>query len=415
MDPATQKHFRLSRERWSPEVDAPGPRRARQPATIQTYVPAPLAGRSWTIGTSTLTAVADAEAAVRTAQAHADQVGVSTIAVQLLRSEAIASSQIEGVSTPGHRALAKAMVKREGGDQFLSGPATATIANLEAVRAAYARAADAAAPLTVEDLRRTHAAIAQADRWLARHAGVVRTTQNWIGPDGATPVGADFTPPAPRFVSGLLTDLAAFCSRGDLSPLFQASVAHAQYETIHPFADGNGRAGRVLIGELICRGGLASEVIPPTSLVLAGRRDAYADALTAWRFAEDGVERWITFLANAVEEAAQASHKLADTVATLQAGWLEAAAHRRTDAAARSLIAHLPAHPILTVGSATAILGRSPETARAAVTALEADGVLRQVTLGRRNRAWECVGLFAAVDELEGSLSRGAIRGAETR
>lgn len=415
MPAPTPERFHLSRERWSPDLGAPGPRRARQPATIETYVPGTLNGRAWIVEASTLTAVADAEAAVRAAQEHADRVGVSTIAVQLLRSEAIASSQIEGVSTPGHRALAKAMAKRASGHQLLSGPATATVANLEAVRGAYARAASSSTPMSVDDFRQTHAAVAQADRWLARHAGVVRTTQNWIGPDGATPVGADFTPPAPRFVPALLVDLAAFSSRTDLSPVFQAAIAHAQYETIHPFADGNGRAGRVLIGELICRGGLGREVIPPTSLVLAGRREAYVDALTAWRFAENGIDRWVTFLANAIEEAAQASHALADTVAALQSGWRDATAKRRADAAARALIAHLPAHPILTVGSATAILGRSPETARAAVTALEADGVLRQVTLGRRNRAWESVGLFAAIDELEQSLSRGAIRAAETR
>lgn len=184
--------------------------------------------------------------------------------------------------------------------------------------------------MTVADLTRTHALVAQADRRLARHAGQLRTSQNWIGSDPHTPTGAAFVPPPARMLGPLLEDLCAFCSRDDLSPMLRAAVAHAQFETLHPFVDGNGRAGRVLIGELLCRGGLAQAVVPPTSLVLAG------------------------------------------------------------------------------------LLGRSYESGRAAVAALEEDRVLRQVTLGRRNRAWECVGLFALVDDLECTLSDGAIRIAET-
>lgn len=375
-----------------------------------------LLGRDFTLSETTTTALSDAETAVTSAQSHADRIGVSTIAVQLLRSEAIASSQIEGVSTPGHRALARAMVKADSADDFvLTNPATATIANVRAVRAAYDRAASVAGPMTVDDLTQTHALIAQADRWLARHAGQIRTEQNWIGSDPHTPADADFIPPPPRFLEALLDDLCAFCSRDDLSPMLRAAVAHAQFETLHPFADGNGRAGRVLIGELLCRGGLAGAVVPPTSLVLSGQRDRYVEGLTAWRFAPNGPDRWVTFLSEAVEAAARASQGLADDVADLKKRWQGMAAHRRADSSARALIEHLPGTPIISVDTAAGLLGRPYETARAAVTALEADGVLSQVTLGKRNRAWECVGLFALVDDLERRLSDGAGRIADTQ
>ncbi len=409
MGATTQGYVEVD-ELWEPDPARGGPRRARVPVRIRAYVPARLADRSFSLSEQATTALSDAESAVVAAQAHADQVGVSTVAVQLMRSEAVASSQIEGVSTPGHRALARALVKADGeGRTMLPGPATATIANVRAVRFAYERAATASGPMTVEDLTRTHALVAQADRWLAQHAGQIRDVQNWIGRDPQTPAGADFVPPPARMLPELMEDLCAFCSREELSPMLRAAVAHAQFETLHPFADGNGRAGRVLIGEMLCRGGLARAVVPPTSLALSGQRERYVDELTAWRVAADGPDRWVTFLSEAVEAAARASQGLADDVARLKEEWHAMSAKRRSDSSARALIDHLPGTPVLSVETAAALLGKPYETARTAVASLEEDGVLAQVTLGRRNRAWECVGLFALVDDLERTLSAGVV------
>ena len=257
-----------------------------------------------------------------------------------------------------------------------SGSAAGTIANVQAVRAAYERAVEAGGPMTLDDICRTHAALATSDRHMAPFAGEVRTRQNWIGRDPYTPAGADFVPPPPRLLDGLLEDLCAFCSRRDISPLLQAAIAHAQFETIHPFADGNGRVGRTLIGELICRGGLARDVIPPTSLVLSGNRQAYVDALTAWRFEEDGRDRWIRMLAEAAHTAAAGSIRLADEIAALKLTWRERCAHRRRDSAAVALLEHLPAHPIITGAEAIRLTGRSGPAARGALNQLTEDGVL---------------------------------------
>jgi Fic family protein len=407
--------YTLLRERWLPDLSRGGPRRARVPVPVEAYVPAPLIDLDLRVSVAAVTAISDAEGAIAASQAHADHVGVSTIAVQLLRSEAIASSQLAGVSTPSHRALAKALVRSRDTEVPLTGPAAATIANVEAVRAAYARAASADGPLTTKDLCGTHAAIAQSDRHMARFAGEIRTAQNWIGRDPYTPASADFVPPPARMVPELLDDLCVFCSRRDISPLLQAAIAHAQFETIHPFADGNGRVGRALIGELICRGGLARDVIPPTSLVLSGRRAAYVDALTAWRFEDDGRDRWVRELAEAAHTAADGSIRLADEIAALKVTWRERCARRRADSAAVALLDHLPSHPILTGADAMRLTGRSGPAARAALNDLTEDGVLAEVTLAKRNRAWESIGLFALVDQLGHDLSGGAISGAETR
>src|SRR5262249_10182571 len=140
-----------------------------------------------------------------------------------------------------------------------------------------------------------HERIAAADRWLAAHAGAIRERQNWIGSDPYTPAGAEFIPPPPGYVPDLLADLCEFLNRTDLPPVAQAAIAHVQVETIHPFADGNGRVGRALLGASLVRSGVCRDVVPPISLVLSGRTDDYVGALTAFRRGED--DPWFLLLA----------------------------------------------------------------------------------------------------------------------
>lgn len=158
----------LRDERWEP-TETSGVRRARMPVDIRAYVPAELCDLELKLAVSTPIAVSDAEHRIQAAQAHAESVGVSTIAAHLLRSEAIASSQLEGVSTPSHRALAKALIKAEteADTASFSAPAAATVANVNAVRGAYQRAVAVTGPMTVADIRKTHAALSRADLRLA--------------------------------------------------------------------------------------------------------------------------------------------------------------------------------------------------------------------------------------------------------
>jgi hypothetical protein len=149
--------------------------------------------------------------------------------------------------------------------------------------------------------------------------------------------------------------------------------------------------------------------------VLSGRREAYVDGLTEWRFEDDGRDRWVRFIAEASHTAADGSIRLADEIAALKRVWRERCAHRRNDSAAVALLEHLPAYPVMTSHDAIRLTGRSGPAARGALNQLTEDGVLAEVTLAKRNRAWESVGLFALVDELERDLSGGAISAAATR
>jgi Fic family protein len=404
--------FELLDELWepSPEAITGIPKRARTAVRVQAYVPARLSRLELELDERTVQAVLDAQEAVAEAQRYADTVGVNTIAQQLLRSEAIASSQIEGIAVPSHRALAKALA----GNQH-RGSAQAVLANIEAVRWVYGWAADSPDPFRVQTILDIHRRLAAADRFLAKHAGRIRTHQNWIGHDPYTPAGADFVPPPARRVLGLADDLCQYANRSDVPPLVQAAAVHVQFETVHPFVDGNGRVGRSLIGAVLARRGVCRDVVPPISLALSRVGDEYVDALTAWRFQEAGPRRWITLLARATEDAALASARLAAQVADLQERWREQAGRPREDSAAAAIIRTLPAHPILDAATAAVVTGRSQVAARNALNRLEDSGVLALVTVGKRNRMWESTGLFALVDEMERELSGGQGGAARTK
>ena len=117
----------------------------------------------------------------------------------------------------------------------------------------------------------------------ARIAGVFRTRQNWIGGTENSPRGAAFIPPPETEVSSLIEDLCRFINRADLPPVVQAAIAHAQFEAIHPFADGNGRVGRCLIQVVFRRRHQGLRFVPPVSVILATNAEAYIGGLTAFR------------------------------------------------------------------------------------------------------------------------------------
>lgn len=395
---------------WRPSGDAPLPKRAQAPARVIAYVPGPIADLTVALSDKAMQAVIGAEAAVAATQRHSETIGVGTVAQQLLRSEAVASSRMEGVPVPGHRALATALAA----DQHRPG-ARAAIANIEAARWIYEWAADRREPFTVDVLCNIHRRLAQADEHLAGQAGRIRTKQNWIGTDPYTPVGAEFIPPPPAEVPRLLDDLCEYANRTDVPAVLQAAAVHAQFETIHPFGDGNGRVGRSLIGAVLSRRGVCRDVVPPVSLALARAKDEYVASLTAWRYEDDGAERWVTQLARATEDAALAADRLASQVAELQATWTDQAGRPRGDSTAAAIIKLLPAHPVLNADQVATLLDRTTVAARTALNVLERAGVLRQITVGRRNRMWECVGLFALLDDMERSLSEGQRGGVASR
>jgi Fic family protein len=183
-------------------------------------------------------------------------------------------------------------------------------------------------------------------------------------------------------------------------PVVQAAIAHAQFETIHPFADGNGRVGRALIHVILRRRVIATRFVPPVSLVLLANAASYVEGLTHFR--EGDLAGWSTRFANALRDSTLLATALGSALAELQAAWREAAGHPRRTSATQRLIDLLAARSVIDIPMTATLLHVSYPQAREAVLRLEDAGVLRPTAIGRkRNRAWEAPSLLALLDNFE--------------
>jgi Fic family protein len=339
--------------------------------------------------------VAAAEDAIRKLNAVA-QPALAPLARLLLRTESIASSKVEGMQVDA-RTLARAEARAEVG-QSVGRESAEIIRNVDAMQLGVEEAA-AAPKLTVDALVEIHAALLAGEPI----AGQVRERQNWIGGNDYNPCGAAFVPPPPEAVDQLLADLIGFCNEESFSPLAQAAFAHAQFETIHPFDDGNGRTGRALVQAMLRRRGLAPDYVPPISVVLAVEKDRYIAGLTAFR--EGRENEWLESFAVASARASELAVQYLERVRVLQQEWRKRLTPhvRRADAAAWLLIDELPAHPIVSAPIAAAVTRRTRPAVNQALAQLQAAGVLRPLGEGRRNRSWEAAGLLDLLADLEGA------------
>jgi Fic family protein len=387
------------------------PRNARRGCDYEAYLPDCLAGRKISLSGETAADVADAERAVdrlnREAGALADSEAVARL---LLRAEAVASSRIEGLEIGGRRLL-KAQLARGLADDPSDVTATEVLNNIEAMRWAV-ESLSAAAAVTAEGLLGIHERLLTGTA-LEEYAGKARGQQNWIGGSSYNPCSATFVPPPFEHVDPLLDDLCSFCNDDSMPAIAQAALAHAQFETIHPFIDGNGRTGRALIHVILRRRGLAPVVVPPVSLVLATWSKHYVDGLSATRYvaeptseeAAEGLDSWIGLFAAATQRAVTDAEMYEQGVAEAQDAWRDRLGRVRANSAVDRLINALPGAPIITVQSGAALIGRSEQAVNQAIPRLERAGVLKQTNLGRRNRAFEAIDLIDAFTDLERQLA----------
>jgi Fic family protein len=343
--------------------------------------------------------VSEAEAAIRRLNDVA-QPALAPLARLLLRTEAIASSKIEGMQI-GVRQIARAEARFEAGGKAAPN-ALEVLANIDAMELAVNEAA-AVEPFTLPEIVAIHRRLMERALNAERIAGQIRTNQNWVGGNDYNPCGADFVPPPPELVPDLLDDLCNATNDDRLPPVVQAALVHAQFETIHPFADGNGRAGRALIHVILKRREVAPAYVPPISVIMAGDRDRYIDGLT--RFRGDRVAEWVEQFAAVARAAATLAEAYLREVRELSAAWrarLSAWPGRpRSDAAAWAVIDILPGHPVISAPVAAAAAGRSKPQIYQALEQLEAAGVLVRLSASRRNRSWEAVGLLDVLERLE--------------
>ena len=238
--------------------------------------------------------------------------------------------------------------------------------------------------------------------------GEIRYLQNWIG--GRSPAEAYYVPPPAQLIPDLLADLMTFVRESRLPVLAKTAIAHAQFETIHPFADGNGRTGRALIHLILRADGLVARTVPPVSLSLATHAAQYIEALTAFRYVGRadhrqgpvGGEPVAAHVRDGVQSRDRGGSPLrARPRPTSRPRGASGPRRSARDPPTELLIEALPAAPVLTLAAAAQLIDRSQQAANQGLARLVEAKILREVTDGRRNRVYEAPELIDAFTLLE--------------
>jgi Fic family protein len=362
---------------------------------VRAWVPAPLTEREIALSEATIRRTEQAAAA---AQRVTDRLpaGWEPLAWLLLRAEGVASSYIEGVRAP----LPDVVVAEL--DPAVGETAEWVANNLAVVAAATSPGTE---PMSVDLLNQWHGRLMTGARaWLpAEMVGRLRTEQGWIG--GTSPLDAALVTPPPDLVPALMDDLVGYLNRDDVDPVTQASVAHAQFECIHPYGDGNGRIGRVLVGwVLVRRLGLA--VPPPVSVSIAVDRGTYLAGLTQYRLGQ--VDSWVRWFAGVITSASEATLQLFEQVQDLVDDWRKTLGDVRADSAAHGIVELLPQHPVVSAATVGDQLGVTERAARSALATLAERGIIEpfasvQSAPGRPRHWWIAPQLLAMVTRWSGT------------
>jgi Fic family protein len=316
---------------------------------------------------------------------------IAPFSAVLLRSESAASSKIENL-TASARAIAEAELH-----PFTAGNASLIVANTRSMNAAVALAGriDAAAILEMHEalLGGTNPQI--AGRW--------RRQQVWIGGSDLGPHGASFVPPHHDRVPAAIDDLLAFIDRDDVPVVAQAAIAHAQFETIHPFPDGNGRTGRALLHAHLRNKRLTRNVTVPVSAGLLADTDAYFAALTSYR-AGDPVAI-VEQLARAAFAAIANGRRLVEDLHTVRAGW-DGRVKVRRGAIAWKIADLLLRHPVVNAPLVATELGIAGQNTYRSLQPLVDAGVLVEFTDNKRNQMWRAPEVLDALDRFSTRAGR---------
>jgi Fic family protein len=350
----------------------------------------PIAGQVLILRPELQTAVEDAAIELARFDAEVGRM-VTPFASMLMRSEAASSSQIENLTSSPSSVL-----KAEFGLGETPN-ATLIVSNQLAMKAAI----EASEDLSVDSLLQMHRTLMfQAD---PENAGRLRDQAVWIGGSNLGPHGADYIAPEASAVPDLMSDLIAFSRRLDLPAIAQVALAHAQFETIHPFTDGNGRTGRALVQAMLHRLGVTANVTVPVSAGLLQDTARYFEALNSYRLGL--IEPIISVFADAARDAIANGRQLASDLHTAEARWRERLTVR-SDSGAAKLVARLMEQPVISSASAVEILGTTPANAQLAIDKLVELGILRQLGSGARNRLWQATDVIFALDDFAERIKR---------
>lgn len=385
---------------WRTNPDLRGPdgarpnRRERMLSRVTVTIPARLAKRTPPLSSTTVSLAEDAAQRITTLESRAEHLG--GLGELLVRTEAVASSKIEHIYAEMDD-IARATIGEAAGDK-----ARRTVA----AGLALAELTDSCSdgnPLTEKAILSAHHKLLADDRVEGVWAGRYREQQSWVGGSDLSPLGAVHVPPPPDLVHELMVDVVGFTNRNDLSAVAQAAITHAQFETIHPFTDGNGRIGRGLIGAVLRRRGLTRAVTVPVAAAMLSDVDRYFDQLDSYRAGD--VDAMVAYVAVSAIAAAEASVESADRLATLPTYWADAVKARR-GSSARALVEGLLRNPILDIHRASSVTGSTRIRTYEAIDRLQEAGILDEITGASRNRIWVAGDVMTELRALEERIGR---------
>lgn len=368
-----------------------GPRADRLCTAVTTSVPPPIADRRYDPVPDDLALLDRAAAALRSLdEHHGDRLGA--LGGLLARTEAVASSRIEDEHADLDDYVRAVVGVRANGSATLMVAATTALRRLTADASTGCGAS--AGRITERSILAAHHDLMRDDPLDGRAAGRYRTVQNWIG-GGGSPRLATYVPPPPELVPDAMADLVAFLERDDLHPVAQAAIAHAQFESVHPFTDGNGRMGRALIGAVLRRRGLTTTITVPVATALVADRSRYFEHLARYRsgLVHDFVADLAVAIGTVCDEAALVALLLDEHAEDTrrQLPWplpeLSRDAVLTEDDAEDLVVALRRRSP-----------GSGPASVDALVRTLERSGAVRPVTQRRRGRAWLVTGVATELD-----------------
>ena len=368
-----------------------GGREDRQVRLIQASVPAEIANEQPFFSAAS---VAKAERACLLATQLDATAGrqLSALSSLLMRAEAASSSKIEGLAASPSD-FARATYGSKG---------NATAVEMVDGAKALQWLIDQVKPgsqITLDQILHTHKILFASETATYVQAGQLRTVQNWIQGSNYSPIGATYVPPPPDLLAGLMRDLIAFINRDDLPALVQAAVAHAQFENIHPFVDGNGRIGRALVSVILRRRGVSKMVPAPVAAALAARRELYFDSLSQWRLGN--ALPIIELFAAGLEAASLEAATTADVIATLPKLWRERLGKATVANLASQALELLTKKPIFNANDLAEALGVPLTSTYPAISKLEAADIIRPLTDRTRNQIWGVHDVLEAVEQLE--------------
>lgn len=398
---------------WTPSDNARRPR-DRWHGTYWAYQPFSLTTPEWRIDPEVAAEAGRVERRIRNLKFHDAAGKLEAVSRHLLRSEAVSSSYMEGLRSNARNIVVEELKRLEQAtnrtpDARNPSVAAEVAANIAALTSAVERLGAA------ENI--TWASIEQLQTELLPHLGAsgIRDRQNWVGGSEIHPGEAEFIPPTEDALVPAVEDLVEFMSGAAVGCLIQAGLVHAQFETLHPFGDGNGRIGRALIHTVLVRGGLTESSVLPISQVLLTRSDEYIAGLMAFRgiphgaeLASDaepvrelnvseGINTWLRTFIAAADDAVDLASALRDELDEFErdaqdmvATYAEQTGKRkpREDSTVWKILDVLPKLPMLTVGLAAQLTGTTTTSAKNALDYLLKIGVLEPLNVGKGKRGF---------------------------